>query len=114
MKTMTATQSSLPADNAGVRSLAFKALGTNCVVKFRLADERRSLEFAAAALGWIGKFEAKFSRFQPDSLVSRINAAAGKDWVETDDEMDEMLDIADGLFTRTNGILDPTMLPLLK
>ncbi len=114
METMTATQSTLPADKVGVRSLGFKALGTNCMVKFRLEDERRSLEFAAAALDWIGKFEAKFSRFQPDSLVSRINAAAGKDWVETDAEMEELLDIADGLFTRTNGILDPTMLPLLK
>jgi FAD:protein FMN transferase len=112
--TATATQSRLPADKAGVRTLGFKALGTNCVVKFRLVSERRALEFAAAALDWIGKFEAKFSRFQPDSLVSRINDGAGKNRVETDDEMEEMLDIADGLFTRTNGILDPTMLPLLK
>lgn len=110
----TATKSHLPADKFGVRSLGFKALGTNCFIKFRLEDERRSLEFAANALEWIGKFEAKFSRFQPNSLVSRINAAAGKNWVQTDAEMEELLDIADGLFTRTNGILDPTMLPLLK
>lgn len=109
-----ATPINLPADPAGVRSLGFKALGTNCMIKFRIEDERRALGFAAAALDWIGKFEAKFSRFRPDSLVSRINAAAGKDWVETDVDMEEMLDIADGLFTRTNGILDPTMLPLLR
>jgi thiamine biosynthesis lipoprotein len=110
----TATPSTLPADQAGVRTLGFKALGTNCLVKFRLTDERKSLEFAAAVLDWVGKFEAKFSRFQPDSHVSRINAAAGKEWVDTDAWMEELLDIADGLFTRTNGILDPTMLPLLK
>ncbi|MEO5713557.1 MAG: FAD:protein FMN transferase [Luteolibacter sp.] len=104
----------LPADHLGVRSLEFKALGTNCLVKFRQPDERKALEFAAAALGWIGRFEAKFSRFRPDSLVSQINAAAGRGWVETDSEMEELLDIADGLYARTNGILDPTMLPLLN
>jgi len=104
----------LPADDLGVRRLEFKALGTNCLVKFRQPDERRALEFAAAALGWIGRFEAKFSRFRPDSLVSEINAAAGRRWVETDAEMEELLDIAAGLHVRTNGILDPTMLPLLN
>lgn len=103
----------LPADSLGVRSLEFNALGTKCLIKFRMPDERRALEFAAAALGWIGKFEAKFSRFRPDSMVSRINAAAGREWIATDPQMEELLDIADGLFTRTNGILDPTMLPLL-
>ncbi len=112
--TTLATSSALPADKAGVRSFAFKALGTNCVIKFRLIDQRKSLEFAAAALGWVGRFEAKFSRFRPDSLVSKINAAAGRDWVETDAEMEELLDIADSLYSRTNGILDPTLLPLLE
>ena len=110
----TITDPVLPADELGVRRLEFKALGTNCLIKFRQPDERKALEFAAAALGWIGKFEAKFSRFRPDSHVSRINAAAGREWVNTDPEMEELLDIADGLFTRTNGILDPTMLPLLN
>ncbi len=110
----TTTQPVLPADDLGVRRLEFNALGTTCLIKFIMPDERRALEFAAAALGWIGKFEAKFSRFRPDSLVSRINAAAGRGWVKTDTEMEELLDIAESLFARTNGILDPTMLPLLS
>ena len=111
--TTTDTVSVLPADELGVRRLEFSALGTKCLVKFRQPDERKALEFAAAALGWISRFEAKFSRFRPDSMVSRINAAAGLEWVKTDAEMEELLDIADGLHTRTNGILDPTMVPLL-
>ena len=109
----TANKPTLPADELGVRCLEFNALGTKCLIKFRQPDERRALEFAAEALGWIGKFEAQFSRFLPDSMVSRINAAAGKTWVKTDAAMEQLLDIADGLFTRTNGILDSTMLPLL-
>ena len=104
----------LQADVHGIRHLEFKALGTNCSIKFRLTDERAALLFAAEALGWIGKFEAKFSRFQPTSLVSRINAAAGTEWVAVDDEMEHMLKLADDLHRRTHGILDPTLLPLLR
>ena len=104
----------LQADAHGIRHLEFKALGTNCSIKFRLTDDRAALVFAAEALGWIGKFETKFSRFQPTSLVSRINAAAGGDWVAVDDEMEHLLKLADDLHSRTHGILDPTLLPLLR
>jgi thiamine biosynthesis lipoprotein len=60
---------SIDPDARGVRSIAFRALGTNCGIQFRLADQKRALEFVAEALGWLGAFEAKFSRFKPDSLV---------------------------------------------
>jgi FAD:protein FMN transferase len=108
------TRSILPPDTHGVRCLEFKALGTNCRIKFRLADEHKALGFAADALAWIDRFEAKFSRFRPSSLVSRINAAAGGDWVPVDAEMEHMLNLADDLHQRTDGILDPTILPLLR
>lgn len=111
---MTATMPVLAPDAQGVRRLEFNALGTKCLIKFRLDDERSALEFAAAALDWIGRFEAKFSRFRPDSMVSRINAAAGREWVKTDSEMETLLDIAAEIHACTDGIIDPTMLPLLK
>jgi thiamine biosynthesis lipoprotein len=104
----------LQADAHGVRHLEFQALGTNCSIKFRLEDHRKALTFAAEALGWLGEFEAKFSRYRPDSLISRINAAAGGDWIPVDDEAEHMLGLAEDLYQRTNGILDPTMLPLLR
>ena len=101
-------------DARGIRRLDFNALGTNCVIQFRLDDERSALEFAASALGWIGNFEAKFSRFRPDSIVSQVNRAAGGAWVAVDAEMEHMLRLADDLHRRTNGILDPTLLPLQR
>lgn len=104
---------SLQADDHGVRHLEFDALGTRCSIKFRLADDRSALVFAAEALEWLGKFENKFSRFRADSVISRINAAGGG-WVEVDAEMEHMLKLADDLHRRTNGILDPTLLPLLR
>lgn len=112
MTTLT-PQAVLPADAHGFRRLDFRAMGTGCQIRFRQRNEHRALQFAADALDWLGKFEDKFSRFRPGSIVSRINAAAGRDWVEVDAETDRMLDIADDLFRLTEGILDPAVLPLL-
>ncbi|MDP3851995.1 MAG: FAD:protein FMN transferase [Luteolibacter sp.] len=113
--TSTVTRPSvIPPDAHGVRRVEFKALGTNCLIKFRLGDEHKALSFAADALAWLDRFEAKFSRFRPSSLVSRVNAAAGGDWIPVDDEMEHMLNLADDLHQRTDGILDPTILPLLR
>ena len=104
----------LQPDPQGVRRLEFRALGTNCSVRFRLDDDRRALDFAARALGWLQDFEARYSRYRPDSMVSRINEEAGGDWIEVDAGMEQMLDLADEIYHRTDGILDPTMLPLLR
>lgn len=104
----------LEADARGVRSLAFRALGTACALQFRCADPARALRFADEALAWLGRFEAKFSRFRPDSLISRINAAAGRDGVAVDAEMERMLDLAESVHRLTDGLMDATMLPLLR
>lgn len=101
-------------DARGVRTVRFGALGTDCVIRFRMDDETAALRFLADALGWIERFEAKFSRFRPASAVSRINAAAGREWVKTDAEVEQVLDLADDMFRVTEGILDSTLLPLLR
>jgi thiamine biosynthesis lipoprotein len=70
--------------------------------------------FELAAVAWVKAFEAKYSRFRPDSLVSRINAAAGREWVEVDPEMEGLLKLCDTLHFMTQGVLDPTALPLIR
>jgi len=109
-----APESLLAPDARGVRKLEFRALGSACVIQFRQRDERAALAFVAEALDWLGKFEAKFSRFRETSLVSRVNAAAGREWVPMDPEMERMLDVAEGLYNLTDGLLDATMLPLQR
>lgn len=106
--------SPVPPDARGVRRVEFHALGTPCAIQFRLENEKKALQFLNEALAWLSQFEAKFSRFRPDSMISQINAAAGNSWVSIDAQMSQMLDIADDLYRLTDGILDPTMLPLLK
>lgn len=104
----------LQPDPQGVRRLDFKALGTNCSIKFRLNDDTASLLFANSALRWLGDFEAKFSRYRPSSVISRINTAAGGIWTQIDAETEHMLNLAEDLHRRTHGIIDPTLLPLLR
>jgi len=70
--------------------------------------------FERTAVAWVEAFEAKFSRFRPDSLLSRINAAAGRNWVEVDAETEAMFKLCDMIQFMTQGMLDPTALPLIR
>lgn len=106
------TEPAAPAHS--LRRLAFAALGTKCEIQYACDAADRAGAFERAATGWVQAFEAKYSRFRPDSLISRINAAAGASWVEIDPEMERLLQLCDTLHFITRGILDPTMLPLIR
>jgi thiamine biosynthesis lipoprotein len=99
---------------ASLRKLSFAALGTTCEVHYACEEAARAAAFERAAVGWVQAFEAKYSRFRPDSLVSRINAAAGQAWIEIDAEAEQMLKLCGALHFMTHGALDPTALPLLR
>lgn len=98
-----------------VRRLVFHAMGTRCEIQYVAPDgDAQATAFEGAAVAWVTAFEARYSRFRPDSLVSRINAAAGRAWVEVDAEMETLLQLCETLFVMTRGVLDPTALPLLR
>lgn len=97
-----------------LRRLGFAALGTMCEIQYACDDAGVAAAFEKRALEWVLAFEAKYSRFRADSLVSRINAAAGRAWVEIDPEMAQMLTLCDTLVFLTQGIIDPTILPLME
>ena len=98
-----------------LRKLSFAALGTKCEVQYTApAGDDQAVTFERAAVAWVAAFEAKYSRFRPDSLISRINAAAGREWVAVDAEMEGLLKLCDTLHFMTQGVLDPTTLPLIR
>jgi thiamine biosynthesis lipoprotein len=97
-----------------LRILAWQALGTRCEVQYAATSETQAKAFEVAAVGWVAAFEAKYSRFRPDRLLSRINAAAGHAPVAIDVEMEQLLALCDRLHFMTQGVLDPTTLPLLR
>jgi thiamine biosynthesis lipoprotein len=98
-----------------LRKLSFPALGTTCEVQYAATGgEAQAAAFERAAVAWVNAFEAKYSRFRPDSLVSHINSAAGRTWTEVDAEMEGLLTLCDSLHFMTQGVLDPTALPLIR
>jgi len=97
-----------------LRVLRWNALGTRCEVQYVCADDNRACAFEKEVVNWVAAFETKYSRFRPDSLVSRINAAAGRDWVSVDAEMEMFLDLSGSLYLLTQGVLDVTALPLMR
>lgn len=100
---------------ASGRKFTFRAMGTLCQVTFYPTDSRVAGEqFKAATIRWVAEFEARYSRFLPDSLVSLINQSAGKNWVELDEEADRLLALCHELFFLTRGAFDPTAMPLIK
>ena len=97
-----------------LRVVRWNGLGTRCEVQYVCDDDRLASAFESEVVGWVGAFEAKYSRFRPDSLVSRINAAAGQGWVQIDAEMEQFLDLSGSLFQLSQGVLDVTALPLMR
>jgi thiamine biosynthesis lipoprotein len=82
----------------------FEAMGGSCEIV--LANNAAA--HASAAVAEIRRIEAKYSRYRPDSILSRINAAAGQEWVACDAETSALLDYADKLFRASDGLFDAT------
>lgn len=115
MNVATAATSTRPTSPTAVfRRTSFFALGTTCELQFVCDDERAAEAFETVARRWVQGFEAKFTRFRDDSLIGRINAAAGREWVAVDGEMEQLMKLCDTLYFLTHGVLDPTSLPLIR
>lgn len=91
---------------------AFHAMAAENEVQVHARGERAAAGAAAAAIAEVRRIEAKYSRFLADSVVSRINAEAGRGFVDVDAETEALLDFADachrqggGLFDATSGVL---------
>jgi thiamine biosynthesis lipoprotein len=107
-------QSATIRDQDGVSTLTFFAMGTRCRVLFAEPAGDKVRACGEQVLDWVADFEATYSRFLEGSLISRINQAAGKNWVEVDEETDRLFDLCQSLFFFTRGVFDPTSLPLIR
>jgi thiamine biosynthesis lipoprotein len=97
-----------------LNTLAFHAMGTLCRVSFAATTPGLIKDFISEVLNWVADFEARYSRFIPDSLIGSINQSAGKQWVEFDEEADRLFSLCQELWFYTRGAFDPTALPLIK
>ena len=97
----------------GGRELRFMALGTTCRW-VTVGSSEAIRRFDDEALGWLAAFEAKYSRFLPDSWISVLNASAGGAAVASDPEIDRVLALCHEMHFLTRGVFDPTALPLIQ
>jgi FAD:protein FMN transferase len=99
---------------AGFYRVAFSAMGSPCHVDFAAPTRAAADEFRRDALRWLAEFEAGCSRFLPGSVISRINEAAGREWVSFDTEIEGLFALCDWYHWSTRGLFDPTALPLIR
>jgi len=93
----------------GQRSFEFFAMGTPCRITVEDTPADLAQHAAQAAIQEVRRIEAKYSRYRGDSIVSRINAAAGDGrLIEVDDETAGLLDFARDLHALSDGLFDPT------
>jgi thiamine biosynthesis lipoprotein len=108
------TDRSSPMIEAGQFRVRFKAMGTNCEILYRAKSEQQADQFRQAAMDWVKNFEQRYTRYKDDSLIGRINLAAGKEAVPINKEDARLFEICDQLHFLTQGLFDPTTLPLSR
>jgi thiamine biosynthesis lipoprotein len=91
----------------------FRAMSSVCEIRLDGDDEPALAAAAQGAIAEVQRIETTYSRYRADSIVSRINAAAGTGVATpVDAETSALLDFAgqlhalsDGLFDITSGVL---------
>ena len=86
--------------------IVFQAMASPCEIVLS-KDSNSDIEAAARhAIAEVQRIEAKYSRYRSDSIVARINAAAGGAAVPCDDETWSLLEFAQSLYQSSDGLFD--------
>ncbi len=96
----------MPADP--LPGLHFEALGSACAI-FGPGLSTERLERAA---GWVRGMQARLTRFEPDSELSRLNAAAGR-WVDVSDQLEQLLRESLRAWELSAGMVNVGVLPAM-
>ncbi|MCB1732771.1 MAG: FAD:protein FMN transferase [Halieaceae bacterium] len=87
---------------------SFRAMGGPCRLRLECDHDGLARRAIAAAEAEVRRLEAKYSRYLPESLTSRINRAAGAEPVSIDEETAGLLGFADTLWQQSEGLFDLT------
>jgi FAD:protein FMN transferase len=87
------------------------ALGTWVRIVARGPNAGPAIESAFAAIALV---DAQMSVHRPDSQLSRVNAAAGRNAVAVDEALLDVVGRAQAMARRTDGVYDPAILPLMR
>lgn len=87
---------------------SFRAMAAVNELQVHAATRPAAAAMAARAIDEVRRIEEKYSRYRPESVVSRINAAAGGAPVRIDEETGKLLDYAEACYRHSRGLFDPT------
>lgn len=96
------------------RCYRFGAFNTTCSLHLASNNERREEAFVATVVDWVRDFQAKYSRFDPASLLSRLNANTNGAWTGETRTLGILLDLAEKAWQLSGGRVDVTTLPLTE
>jgi len=90
-------------------TLPFKALGSLCELKLYLPSQKVAADILSSVVSVVNSYQAKYSRYDPNSLVSIINSSAGSGrCIPIDEETSQLLDYANVLYEQSDGLFDIT------
>ncbi len=88
----------------------FTAMGGPCLIRLDTADESKALEALEAAETEVRRLDNKYSRYQPNSIVSKINTSANTgESIALDEETACLLNYAETLWQQSEGEFDITL-----
>ena len=97
-----------------IQWIYFSAMGSPCAIGYVPRSDDDPHGFESEVVQWIRNFEIRYSRYCPTSLICKINAQAGGTWVDVDPETEAVFALVDQAYQITEGIFDPSALPLIQ
>nr|WP_315220327.1 FAD:protein FMN transferase [uncultured Duganella sp.] len=91
-----------------IHRTAFDAMASRCEIRLAAPDAHTAELLSRQAVAEVRRIEEKYSRYRPDSIVSRVNAAAGREPVLCDKETMALMSYAAALYGASEGLFDIT------
>ncbi len=90
------------------------AMGTVLELTLAASDERLGRSWIDKAFSDVAELEGIFSRYDPESDLSRLNAAAGAGMQQVDERLAELLALSLDYGSVTRGCFDISVAPLVE
>ena len=87
---------------------SFKAMACLNELSLYCNNKKSAREISDQAIAMVNRLEQRYSRYLADSILSKINASAGRPGISVDAETTALLDYAQTCYQQSNGLFDVT------
>lgn len=91
-----------------IHRFSFKAMACLNELSLYCNNKKAARDIADEAIAMVNTLEQRYSRYLPDSILSKINASAGQPGISVDAETTALLDYAQTCYQQSNGLFDVT------